>query len=319
MPTALERDGDFSQTLNALGQPVQIIDPATGRPFPGNVIPERIGSARRRRSLLALLPAAERRRRRRSTFKAPLLVATRQDSVQSRVTQAISGRNQLFGNVAYQRTTTDSTTLFGFNDASAVSGLDTTTNWSHRFSPVPLAAPALSVRSRDERRRRRSSRTAPTCPATPASPATIRIRRTGVRRRCCSRAASPAWRTRCRLQRTARPTRPAREVLWSHGRHNVTFGGDIHRQHVDIQSQQNPRGTFSVHRRGHGLRLRGLSARRAAHELDRVRQRRQVSCARLVTMPTSPTTGGSVRRSRCNAGAALGIRSADDRANSAAS
>ena len=39
MPTALERMGDFSQTLNRLQQPVQIIDPQTGKPFAGNAIP----------------------------------------------------------------------------------------------------------------------------------------------------------------------------------------------------------------------------------------------------------------------------------------
>ena len=35
----LERDGNFSQTLNAAGQPVQIFNPATGMPFPGNIVP----------------------------------------------------------------------------------------------------------------------------------------------------------------------------------------------------------------------------------------------------------------------------------------
>ena len=35
MPTALERAGDFSQTRDALGRAIQIIDPATGLPFAG--------------------------------------------------------------------------------------------------------------------------------------------------------------------------------------------------------------------------------------------------------------------------------------------
>ena len=38
MPTALERTGDFSQTL-VQGKPVTIYDPTTGQPFTGNVIP----------------------------------------------------------------------------------------------------------------------------------------------------------------------------------------------------------------------------------------------------------------------------------------
>jgi len=41
MPTPLERIGDFSQTLNPLGKPVQIFDPNnSGAPFIGNAIPE---------------------------------------------------------------------------------------------------------------------------------------------------------------------------------------------------------------------------------------------------------------------------------------
>src|SRR6185437_8873754 len=38
VPTELERGGDFSQSLQS-GGPLQIFDPATHQPFPGNVIP----------------------------------------------------------------------------------------------------------------------------------------------------------------------------------------------------------------------------------------------------------------------------------------
>ncbi len=39
LPTALERAGDFSQSLTKAGQPRVIYDPLTHKPFPGNVIP----------------------------------------------------------------------------------------------------------------------------------------------------------------------------------------------------------------------------------------------------------------------------------------
>ena len=51
MPTALERNGDFSQTRTggtATGALVTVKDPLTGNPFPGNVIPATPRSARRR-------------------------------------------------------------------------------------------------------------------------------------------------------------------------------------------------------------------------------------------------------------------------------
>ena len=39
MPTALERQGDFSQSFDSTGALIVIRDPQTGQPFPGNVIP----------------------------------------------------------------------------------------------------------------------------------------------------------------------------------------------------------------------------------------------------------------------------------------
>ncbi len=40
MPTALERTGDFSQTLDLNGKVIPVNDPLTGAQFPGNVIPQ---------------------------------------------------------------------------------------------------------------------------------------------------------------------------------------------------------------------------------------------------------------------------------------
>jgi len=39
MPTALERAGDFSQSLDSSGNLIVVTDPLTGKPFPGNIIP----------------------------------------------------------------------------------------------------------------------------------------------------------------------------------------------------------------------------------------------------------------------------------------
>jgi hypothetical protein len=45
MPTDLERQGDFSRSLDTNGRLISIKDPTTGQPFPGNVIPaDRINS-----------------------------------------------------------------------------------------------------------------------------------------------------------------------------------------------------------------------------------------------------------------------------------
>ena len=56
--------------------------------------------------------------------QVPVVTVVRQDAVQTRVTQPPFGRNQLFGSLAYQRTTTESTNLFGFEDSTLVSLID---------------------------------------------------------------------------------------------------------------------------------------------------------------------------------------------------
>ena len=40
MPSALERQGDFSQTLDTNGRLIPVIDPQSGTPFPNNVVPQ---------------------------------------------------------------------------------------------------------------------------------------------------------------------------------------------------------------------------------------------------------------------------------------
>ena len=39
VPTALERAGNFSQSVDGTGRAISVIDPVTGQPFPGNIIP----------------------------------------------------------------------------------------------------------------------------------------------------------------------------------------------------------------------------------------------------------------------------------------
>ena len=40
MPTALERAGNFSQSVNGAGALITITDPLSGAPFPGNIVPQ---------------------------------------------------------------------------------------------------------------------------------------------------------------------------------------------------------------------------------------------------------------------------------------
>jgi len=107
MPTALERAGDFSQTLDARGAPPTLIDPATGQPFERSVIPpERISP--QASALLALYPVSpkplgEGGAAGRVNYEAPVVNATRQNSADVRAGYTLRGDNRIEGGVSYQR------------------------------------------------------------------------------------------------------------------------------------------------------------------------------------------------------------------------
>src|SRR5262249_16547156 len=134
VPSLLQRRGDFSQARDAFGRPVQIVDPLTGQPFPGNVIPAARISPQAA-ALLRSYPAPNLDAGGQFNFQNTAVVGTHQDAMQARFTKVFdAGRNQLFGNVAFQRTTTDASDPFAFVDSTEASGVDATINWSHRFS-----------------------------------------------------------------------------------------------------------------------------------------------------------------------------------------
>jgi hypothetical protein len=243
MPTILERGGDLSATRDAQGRSVQIVDPKTGQPFAGNIIPsDRISP--QAASLLAYYPHPNVDSDGRYNYQTTLLSGTRQDSVQSRATQPIDTRNQLSGTFAFQRTTTDTTNLFGFEDTREVSGVDTAANWSHRFSML------LSVRMRYQYTRLTDQTTAFFAGRTNVSgEAGI----TGNNQDPIN-WGPPALTFASGLAGLAdglpsftrtRSNALSAEAFLGRGRHNLTFGGGLRRHGISIRSQQDPRGAFS--------------------------------------------------------------------------
>jgi hypothetical protein len=244
MPTLLERAGDFSHTLDASGKLIRIIDPASGQPFAGNVIP----SARlspQAASLLGYYPVPNLDAAGRFNYQAPVLETRHQDAGQARVTQSLNGgRNQLFGNLALQRTTTDAGTVFGFVDSSRVSGIDTTANWSHRFSQF------LSLRLRYQFTRLTTSVTPYFANRTNVS-ANAGIAGNnqdpinwGAPRLQFSSGVSGLGSPQSAANST-RANAWGAESLWGRGRHTITFGGDVRVQQWSVLSQQDARGTFT--------------------------------------------------------------------------
>jgi len=263
VPSLLERAGDFSQTLNTAGQPVQIFNPVTGLAFPGNVLPAGQISPQAT-ALLGEYPRPNVAATGPYNYQAPVLNSSRQDSVQSRFTKN-AGLNQVFGTFAYQRTATDTTNLFGFEDSTTVSGLDTAVNWSHRFSRgfTGSGAQFFSIHFKYE-----FSRLATDVTPYFANRANVSgqagvlgndqaplnwgppnlIFSSGV-----SGLSEPAY------ARNANQTQAfSYDSLWNRGSHSISFGGDIRRQQFNVLSQQDARGTLAFTGSATGASANGL-------------------------------------------------------------
>jgi len=243
MPTLLERTGDFSQSVDASGRRIQVVDPVTRKPFPGNVIPPALMSPQAA-SLLNLYPAPNVDGAGRYNYQTPVLVATRQDALQTRVTHTLDNKNQLFGTIAYQRTTTDAGNVFGFVDSSRVSGLDVPINWSHRFSQIlnlrlryqftQLARQVTPYFANRENIAGAAGISGSNQDPLNWGPPTL-VFSSGIAGLSTAQYLSSHDRTHAWTA----------EALWSRGRHNVTFGGDFKLRHFDVFSQQDARGTLA--------------------------------------------------------------------------
>jgi hypothetical protein len=243
MPTSLERNGNFSQTVDGLGRPITVIDPATGQPFPNNTIPrDRISPEAAALLDYYPLPTVAQSPE-RFNYEAPIISGVRQDSVQSRVTQVVNQRNQIFGTGQYSRNTIDSTTLFRFTDRTQSSNTDIGVNWSRRVSQF------LQLRTRYQFTRVSST-------TTPFFANRINVsgdagimgnNQDPINWGPPSLSFSSVAGLSDGLARESDTTthNGGVEAFLFRGRHNFTIGGDVRRHLIDLVSQQDPRGSFA--------------------------------------------------------------------------
>lgn len=128
MPTAAQRVGDFS------GSSSPIIDPTTGNPFSGNVIPqERISP--QARALVDLYPLPNSVGTGRYNFQLPVLGVTHGDNLNAAVNNVtVTSRDRLSFTFGISSTRSDSPDLFGFTDTSRNKGINTSVTLNHRFT-----------------------------------------------------------------------------------------------------------------------------------------------------------------------------------------
>ena len=130
VPTAEERMGNLAGLLNPLGQPVVVFNPATGLPFPGNVIPV----SPQAQALLQLYPLPNIVGDSLYNYQVPVLNGTHQDALQSRLDKTLGRKDELYGGFNFQSTRAGNANLFGFTDTTDTLGISANINWAHRFS-----------------------------------------------------------------------------------------------------------------------------------------------------------------------------------------
>jgi hypothetical protein len=239
VPDLAERQGDFSHELNPQGQPLQIFDPATGLPFPGNVVPV----SPQAHALLKLYPLPNVTGNPRYNFQIPIVSNTHQDALQSRLDKTL-GKDQLYGGFAFQSTRTDSPNLFSFVDKTNALGINANINWSHRFTQRT----AINIGYRFSRL---ATRVTPFWQdrANVSGEAGIAGNNQdpmnwGPPSLSFSdglAGLSDAQSSSNRNQTSAL----SYSFSWNRNRHNLTLGGDFRRQEFNYLSQQDPRGTLA--------------------------------------------------------------------------
>ena len=240
VPTAAERTGDLSNLVNPLGQPVIAFDPATGLPFPGNVVPV----SPQAQALLQLYPSPDIAGNSLYNYQVPVLNSTHQDSLLSRLDKTLGRRDELYGNFNFQSTRASSANLFGFVDKTDTLGINTNINWAHRFnqrlfmySGYHFSRLRTQVVPYFENRQNISGEAGISGnnqdPANWGPPALT-----------FSSGITPLMDQQSAFNRN-RTDGFSGSVGIYHGLHNFTVGGDLRKQQFNDFFQQDPRGTFT--------------------------------------------------------------------------
>ena len=236
MPSVPERDGDLSQLS-------LFHDPTNGSPFPGNVIPESRISPQAT-ALLNFYPLPNFNPGARYNYQTSLVGVSDQDNVQSRLNKTINTKNFLFGTFAFQRTDSQTPNLFGFRDASSLSGIDTTVNYMRRFTPRVFGTLKFEFS-------RQSTRLTPNfanrenvsgeAGITGNNQDPLNWGPPSLNFASGIAGLSDAQQSLTRNQTSA----VSYDTFWNRNNHNFRFGGDFRRQEFNYLSQQDPRGTFA--------------------------------------------------------------------------
>jgi len=239
VPTALERAGDFSQSITTV--PVSIFDPLSKLPFPGNRIPAaRVDRAAT--GLLTLIPL--------SNLPVPVQnyqyttgVPQNAQNLSVRYGRPITRKDRINGNFTWQNRDAQNAQLFGFLDDSGGHGWSTDLSWNRNLTPKVIQ----NIRTRITQN---ISNAMPYFAGRRNVAAELGI--TGVSQDPINWGPPNLNFTNFGALRDGAPS--SRRDLqanvsagWSfvRGKHNIATGVDATRFRINLRTEQNARGTFT--------------------------------------------------------------------------
>lgn len=143
VPTMLERQGDFSQTLQSSGAAVQIFNPLTNTPFPNDKIP----AAMLNQTALKLLDDYIPLPNQTGTVDNYQYLASppnNTDNLNGRVMRNLNQKDRLAYHLSYQRRDGENAQPFAFFDTVSGYGIQTDLTWTHNFTPTTILSSMVS-------------------------------------------------------------------------------------------------------------------------------------------------------------------------------
>lgn len=179
----------------------------------------------------------------RYNYQIPVLGLGDQSNVNTRISQTINSKNQLSGNFSWQYNHTTNPNLFNFIDTSTMTGFNTGLQWTYHFTNTLISNLRYNF-----------SRSA--AQATPFFANTQNVsQNAGIQ----GNDQAPSFWGPPTLSFSSgisslsdgnfslnhnNTNQVGENLIWVHGKHNFTFGGDFRRLDFNQLSQQNPRGSF---------------------------------------------------------------------------
>jgi hypothetical protein len=234
VPDAAERMGNFA------GQPVAPIDPASGQPYPGDIVPV----SPQARALLALYPLPNLAGSALYNYQVPVLGATHDDAMQLRMDRGLGHRDQFYGGYAFESSRESNGSLFGFVDKTDTLGMDANVNWQHRFGQRLFITTGFKFSrlrtlvdpffAYQEDVSLNAGITGNLQDAPDWGPPGLSF----------ASGTAGLYDANSEFNRN-RTDAVSESIEWNRGKHDVTFGGDFRRQEFNVFEQSNPRGQFT--------------------------------------------------------------------------